>query len=292
MAVPVAGQARSADTPHAASPSRRASPWPAARSRRRRTAAPVRRPRRRERAASTKRLVRKPIAMIEQQPGDDAFEHALAAAVLDQQQQQRHHSGDHAADQQRQVEQQVAARSRRRPPRPDRWPSRPIRPAASRRAGSGRRIRPTDRLRQRSAGHQAELGRQVLHQAGHHVGQHDHPDQQEAELRARADVGGDIAGVDVGDGRDEGRTEQLPAGPQPEIGLLRRSQLSSALSGLANRKVRLPETPVALAETADQQRKCECRPAEIQFRRQTSQKPRPRPPRLIVMPLPQGKPHG
>ena len=76
-----------------------------------------------------------------------------------------------------------------------------------------------DGLGQRAPGDQAELGRQVLHQAGHRVGHHDDPHQQEAELRAGADVGGDVAGVDVGDGGDERRAEQQPARPQPRLGV-------------------------------------------------------------------------
>ena len=43
----------------------------------------------------------------QQQPGDDALEKDLAAAVLDRQQQHRDHAGDHSADQQRQIEQDV-----------------------------------------------------------------------------------------------------------------------------------------------------------------------------------------
>ncbi len=78
-------------------------------------------------------------------------------------------------------------------------------------------------------GDQAEFGGQVLHQPGHHVGQHDHPDQQEAELRAGADVGGDVARVDVGDGCDEGGSEQVPAGLR-DPGLL--CQPMSSLTGV------------------------------------------------------------
>ena len=43
----------------------------------------------------------------QQQPGDDAFEKDLAAAVLNRQQQHRDHSGDHSTDQQRQIEQDM-----------------------------------------------------------------------------------------------------------------------------------------------------------------------------------------
>ena len=76
-----------------------------------------------------------------------------------------------------------------------------------------------DGFGQRAAGDQAELGRQVLHQAGHGVGHDDDPHQKEAELRAGADVGGDVAGVDVGDGGDERGAEQKPARTQPRLGV-------------------------------------------------------------------------
>ena len=79
----------------------------------------------------------------------------------------------------------------------------------------------------RPAGDEAEFGRQVLHEPGHRVGHDDDPDQQEAELRAGADVGRDIAGIDVGDGGDERRPKQKPAGPQP---WLRRPASTNPLS--------------------------------------------------------------
>ena len=70
----------------------------------------------------------------------------------------------------------------------------------------------------------------------------DDPHQQEAVLRAGADVGGDVAGIDVGDGGDERRAEQQPARTQPRLGVAQ--QLTHFLSGLSNRKVRLAETAV------------------------------------------------
>ena len=54
----------------------------------------------------------------------------------------------------------------------------------------------------------------------HRVGRDDHPHQQEAELRAGADVGRDVARVDVGDSRDEGGPEQGPACRAGGTGLL------------------------------------------------------------------------
>ena len=83
-----------------------------------------------------------------------------------------------------------------------------------------RRMPSADGLGQRQPGDQTQLRRQVLHQAGHRVGHHDDPDQQEAELGAGADIGGDVAGVDVGDRGDERRAEQKPARPQPRVGVL------------------------------------------------------------------------
>ena len=76
-----------------------------------------------------------------------------------------------------------------------------------------------DRLGQRASGDEAELGRQVLHQARHHVGDQDDPHQEEAVLRARADVGGDVAGVDVGDRGHERGPEQHHDGALRHLGV-------------------------------------------------------------------------
>ncbi len=57
------------------------------------------------------------------------------------------------------------------------------------------------------AGDDAHLGGQVLDQHGNRVGHDDDPDQQIPVPRTGAEVGGEVAGVDVGDRRDEGRTE-------------------------------------------------------------------------------------
>jgi len=113
-----------------------------------------------------------------------------------------------------------------------------FRPAASTRCGSGCGV-VGDGLGQRASSDQTQLGRQELPQARHGVGHDDDPDQEEAVLRAGTDVGSDVAGVDVGDGGDERRPKQEPAGPQPRLGVL--NQLTHSLSGSSNRKVRLDE---------------------------------------------------
>ena len=140
----------------------------------------------------------------------------LPAPVLDSEQQHRDHAGDDPADQQRQIEQQVQG---------DR-PADDLGQVGGDRdhlglhpegQPGGARGSVADRLGQRASGDQPEFGRQVLHQSRHHVGHHDDPHQQVAVLRPGADVGGDVAGVDVGDRGDEGRSEQVPA--RPERGL-------------------------------------------------------------------------
>ena len=60
------------------------------------------------------------------------------------------------------------------------------------------------------AGGDAELRRLRLDQHRDQVGGEHDPEQQVAELGAAADVGGEVAGVDVGDGGDEGRAEEGP----------------------------------------------------------------------------------
>ena len=172
--------------------------------------------------------------------------------------------GDHAADQQRQIEQQVQ-RDRAADDlgeigcHGDQFGLQPVGDP-----GRGAGV-VGDGFGQRASGDQAELGRQVLHEAGHGVGHDDDPHQQEAELRAGADVGRDIAGIDVGDGGDERRPEQEPARPQPRLGVL--DQLTHLLSGHANRKVRLAETSERSLDRGYQ--------------------PKPQPPKPMTMPPPQ-----
>ena len=165
------------------------------------------------RGGSTNRLVRKPIAMTSSSPVMTRSNTRWPRRSWTSKQQQRNHSGDDAADHQRQVEQQMQ-RNRSTDDlgeigcHGDQFGLQPVGDAGRRAGVVG------DGLGQRATGDEAELGRQVLHQSGHHVGQHDDPDQQEAVLGAGADVGGDVARVDVGDRGDECRPEEQPASPQ------------------------------------------------------------------------------
>ena len=58
------------------------------------------------------------------------------------------------------------------------------------------------------AGRDAGLRAQVLDEHRHQVRGDDHPHEHVAVLGAARDVGGEVAGVDVGDGGDEGGAEQ------------------------------------------------------------------------------------
>ncbi len=60
------------------------------------------------------------------------------------------------------------------------------------------------------AGRDPQLRRLGLHDHRDQVRAEHHPEQQVAELGAAGDVGGEVAGVDVGDGGDEGRAEEGP----------------------------------------------------------------------------------
>ena len=71
-----------------------------------------------------------------------------------------------------------------------------------------------DHLRQAQPGGDTELGGERLHQHRHQVGGEDDPEQQIAELRAALDVGGEVAGIHVGDRGDERRTEKRQQTPQ------------------------------------------------------------------------------
>ena len=73
-------------------------------------------------------------------------------------------------------------------------------------------------LRQAVAGGDADLGRQVLHEHRHQVRGDDHPHQQVAVLGAAGDVGGEVAGVDVGDRGDEGGAEQREPAADAALG--------------------------------------------------------------------------
>ena len=58
-------------------------------------------------------------------------------------------------------------------------------------------------LREALAGDDAQLGRERLEQHRDQVGQQDDPQQQVAELRTALDVGGEVAGIHVGDRGDD-----------------------------------------------------------------------------------------
>ena len=68
------------------------------------------------------------------------------------------------------------------------------------------------------AGGDAELRAHRLDQHRHQVRDEDDPQQQVAVLRARGDVGGEVARVDVGDRGDEGRPEERPQAAQAAAG--------------------------------------------------------------------------
>jgi hypothetical protein len=77
-------------------------------------------------------------------------------------------------------------------------------------------------------GDRAELRREVLDEHRHEVRDHEHPQQQVAMTRARGDVRGDVAGVHVRDGGDEGRAQQAQRAPgtaraAPSTGSARRA---------------------------------------------------------------------
>ena len=83
-------------------------------------------------------------------------------------------------------------------------------PEADARPRRGRYSR--QQLRQIPPGGDAQLGRERLQQHGHQVAGEDDPEQQVAKLRAGLDVGGEVAGVDIGDGGDEGRPDERERG--------------------------------------------------------------------------------
>jgi hypothetical protein len=63
-------------------------------------------------------------------------------------------------------------------------------------------------LGQVAPGRHAHLRRQVLDEHRDEIRREDHPEQQVAELRSAADVRREVAGIDVGDRRDERRSQQ------------------------------------------------------------------------------------
>ena len=69
-------------------------------------------------------------------------------------------------------------------------------------------MRAPSRAGQGLAGDEAELGGEVLDDHRKDVRGHENPYEQVPVARTRRDVGGDVSGVDVGDGRDEGGAEE------------------------------------------------------------------------------------
>jgi hypothetical protein len=141
-----------------------------------------------------------------EQAHDHAFEGPLPESALQCEQPHRHRADDHAAEEQREVEQQLqgdraAEHLGQVGGEGDQLRLRPERDAAA-------APHPVpQQFGQGAARDDAELRGLVLHQCGHHVRHDEHPDQQVAVPCAAGEVGGDIAGIDVGDGGDEGRAE-------------------------------------------------------------------------------------
>ena len=142
-----------------------------------------------------------------EQPDDHVLEPPLPVPVLGSQQEQGHDADDQPAERQRDAEQQlqgdgtadhlgdVGGCRDHLGLHPERQPR-----------GATHAL--TEHARQRVAGDQPQLGGLVLDQDGHRVRRDEHPEQQVAVPRAGGEVRGDVARVDVGDGRDERGAEQ------------------------------------------------------------------------------------
>ena len=163
-----------------------------------------------------------------EQADDHELEGARSALGLEEQQRDRDRSGDHSAPQQGQVEQQV---ERDRPAdhlgdvgrhrdelglQPERAPAPPAADAVAQGLGEA------------APGDDPELGREVLDEPGHHVAEHDDPDQEVAVHGARGHVARDVARVEVRDPGDQGGADQpretrgtTGAGPRGGRGLRR-----------------------------------------------------------------------
>ena len=87
------------------------------------------------------------------------------------------------------------------------------------------------------AGDEAELRGEVLDDHREDVRGHENPHEQVAVARAGRDVGRDVAGVDVGDGRDEGGAEE-----RDELMALLGVRGGHGCSSLLTKNVRLTET--------------------------------------------------
>ena len=142
----------------------------------------------------------------DQQADDDRFELPLSPAALNEEQSHGHGADDDAAPQEWDPEQEVegeraadhfgqvgrGGHDLRLDPKGD---AGGLRHAVAEQGGQG------------LAGDEAELGGEVLDDHREDVRGHENPHEQVPVARARRDVGGDVSGVDVGDGRDEGGAE-------------------------------------------------------------------------------------
>ena len=166
--------------------------------------------------ADLQRLVQEPQEHDSQQGRDRQLEAAVALhAQLEDR--ERDHARDHAGEQQRDAEQQVQSERRTEElgdvgghrddlglhPHPPRQ-----------RAG----IVVADALGKVGVGDDPELRRQVLDQHRHRVGEHHDPQQQEAELGATLEVGGEVARIHIGDRGDERRAEHRQGGAKVAFG--------------------------------------------------------------------------
>jgi len=64
-------------------------------------------------------------------------------------------------------------------------------------------------LRECTPGDDAEFGREELHEDGHEVGPEQDPEQVIAEAGASVNIGGEVAGVNIGDAGYEGGAEEI-----------------------------------------------------------------------------------
>ena len=152
---------------------------------------------------------------------DDRFEVAHAAQ-LGAEDGERDQTGEQAGGEQRHAEEQVEAEGG----------ADELRQVARHR--DRLRLQPEEdahRLRERLAADlgevvargDAELRAHRLDQHGHQVRDQDDPEQHVAVLGAGRDVGGEVAGVDVRDRRDEGGPQEGPQASQPSAALGQRA---------------------------------------------------------------------
>ncbi len=66
-------------------------------------------------------------------------------------------------------------------------------------------------------GGDAQLGRKRLDEHGQQVAAYHHPEQRIAEAGSAGEIGGVIAGVDIGHGGDEGGAEKRQQGTEPAL---------------------------------------------------------------------------